>query len=141
MWLLLDMILLCPVMIQLVNTMSTLIIVIFRLPFPPSLSPPLALFLPFTFLLPSSLFRFRYCSACKQHRDASKRIEIWKLPSILLIHLKRFFSKYYLAIILSLCSLDVFCYYRFSYDGMWRQKKQNFVDFPFRYITLHQVSM
>ena len=32
----------------------------------------------------------RYCSSCKQHRDASKRIEIWKLPAILLIHLKRF---------------------------------------------------
>ena len=101
------MILLCPAKIQLVNTMSTLIIVFLSLP--PSLSPPLALFLPFTFLLPSSLFRFRYCSACKQHRDASKRIEIWKLPSILLIHLKRFFSKYYLAIILSLFSLDVVC--------------------------------
>jgi ubiquitin carboxyl-terminal hydrolase 8 len=31
-----------------------------------------------------------YCSTCHQHRDASKRIEIWKLPPILLIHLKRF---------------------------------------------------
>lgn len=48
-----------------------------------------------------------FCSSCKTHREASKRIEIWKLPPILLIHLKRF-----------------------SFEGMWRQKKQNFVDFP-----------
>ena len=46
------------------------------------------------------------CVKCKQPRDACKRIEIWKLPPILLIHLKRF-----------------------SFEGMWREKRQNLVDF------------
>lgn len=32
----------------------------------------------------------RVCVKCKQPRDAYKRIEIWKLPPILLIHLKRY---------------------------------------------------
>lgn len=31
-----------------------------------------------------------YCSNCKEHRQASKQIEIWKTPDILTIHLKRF---------------------------------------------------
>ncbi|XP_077997082.1 ubiquitin carboxyl-terminal hydrolase 8-like [Glandiceps talaboti] len=48
-----------------------------------------------------------YCPRCKVHREANKRIEIWKLPHILLIHLKRF-----------------------SYEGVWRHKLQTYVDFP-----------
>lgn len=31
-----------------------------------------------------------YCSDCKEHREASKQIEIWETPDILSIHLKRF---------------------------------------------------
>lgn len=31
-----------------------------------------------------------YCKKCKTHRDAAKRIDIWRLPPILLIHIKRF---------------------------------------------------
>lgn len=31
-----------------------------------------------------------YCSDCKEHRQASKQIEIWSTPDILSIHLKRF---------------------------------------------------
>ncbi|XP_006814000.1 ubiquitin carboxyl-terminal hydrolase 8-like [Saccoglossus kowalevskii] len=48
-----------------------------------------------------------FCPKCKVHREANKRIEIWKLPHILLIHLKRF-----------------------SYEGVWRHKLQTDVDFP-----------
>ncbi|XP_070547285.1 LOW QUALITY PROTEIN: ubiquitin carboxyl-terminal hydrolase 8-like [Ptychodera flava] len=48
-----------------------------------------------------------YCPRCKVHREANKKIEIWKLPYILLIHLKRF-----------------------SYEGVWRHKLQTYVDFP-----------
>ncbi|EDV23557.1 uncharacterized protein TRIADDRAFT_58322 [Trichoplax adhaerens] len=31
-----------------------------------------------------------YCSKCKQHRVATKKLEIWKLPPILIVHMKRF---------------------------------------------------
>lgn len=31
-----------------------------------------------------------YCSKCKCHRDATKKIDLWVLPPILIIHLKRF---------------------------------------------------
>ena len=31
-----------------------------------------------------------YCSKCKQHQRASKKIDIYKSPNILIIHLKRF---------------------------------------------------
>jgi len=47
------------------------------------------------------------CPRCKCKRDAIKRMVIWKLPHILLIHLKRFY-----------------------YQGMWRQKITANVDFP-----------
>ncbi|XP_076314918.1 ubiquitin carboxyl-terminal hydrolase 8-like [Tachypleus tridentatus] len=47
------------------------------------------------------------CPRCKQKRDAEKKLAICKLPQILIIHLKRF-----------------------SYEGMWRRKLQNYVDFP-----------
>ncbi|KAF7494757.1 Ubiquitin carboxyl-terminal hydrolase 8 [Sarcoptes scabiei] len=47
------------------------------------------------------------CQECKQKRDAEKCTIIWRLPQILIIHLKRF-----------------------TYDGMWRQKISTFVDFP-----------
>ncbi|CCF58753.1 hypothetical protein KAFR_0F01560 [Kazachstania africana CBS 2517] len=31
-----------------------------------------------------------YCPHCKEHRQASKRIQLWNTPDVLLIHLKRF---------------------------------------------------
>lgn len=47
-----------------------------------------------------------FCPKCRQRREASKRIQIWKLPRILVVHLKRF-----------------------QYEGMWRQKLQTAVNF------------
>jgi len=36
-----------------------------------------------------------YCPTCKLHVQAFKKLDLWKLPNILVIHLKRFnFSKY-----------------------------------------------
>jgi ubiquitin carboxyl-terminal hydrolase 4/11/15 len=32
----------------------------------------------------------RYCASCKSHRAAQKRIDIWKCPPVLIVHLKRF---------------------------------------------------
>merc|ERR1719361_1721189 len=31
-----------------------------------------------------------YCSVCSSHQPASKKLQIWRLPPILIIHLKRF---------------------------------------------------
>jgi ubiquitin C-terminal hydrolase len=31
-----------------------------------------------------------YCSHCKQHIQAEKRMSIWRLPPVLIVHLKRF---------------------------------------------------
>ncbi|ESQ33499.1 hypothetical protein EUTSA_v10006750mg [Eutrema salsugineum] len=37
-----------------------------------------------------------YCPACKEHRQANKKLDLWKLPDILVIHLKRFtYSRYF----------------------------------------------
>ncbi|OCT86909.1 ubiquitin carboxyl-terminal hydrolase 8 isoform X2 [Xenopus laevis] len=54
-----------------------------------------------------------HCSNCKTQRVATKKIEIWKLPPILLVHLKRF-----------------------SFEGRWRQKLQSYVDFPLECLDL-----
>ena len=31
-----------------------------------------------------------YCSKCKEHREATKKLDIWTLPPVLIVHLKRF---------------------------------------------------
>uniref|UniRef100_A0A1I8AQH0 ubiquitinyl hydrolase 1 n=1 Tax=Steinernema glaseri TaxID=37863 RepID=A0A1I8AQH0_9BILA len=31
-----------------------------------------------------------YCPQCKEHRQASKKLDLWKLPDTLIVHLKRF---------------------------------------------------
>mgnify|MGYP000082206448 FL=1 len=53
-----------------------------------------------------------YCPGCKEHVQAFKKMDIWKLPPVLVFHLKRF-----------------------SYEmGDWstrREKLEEFVDFPF----------
>jgi len=49
-----------------------------------------------------------FCSDCKEFRQASKKFDIWRLPDILIVHLKRF-----------------------SYTRLWREKISTYVDFPF----------
>uniref|UniRef100_A0A8C4NYN4 Ubiquitin carboxyl-terminal hydrolase 8 n=1 Tax=Dicentrarchus labrax TaxID=13489 RepID=A0A8C4NYN4_DICLA len=56
-----------------------------------------------------------FCRHCKAHRDSTKKLEIWKVPPILLVHLKRF-----------------------SYEGRWKQKLQTFVDFSLDNLDLAQ---
>uniref|UniRef100_A0A3P8W1L6 Ubiquitin carboxyl-terminal hydrolase 8 n=1 Tax=Cynoglossus semilaevis TaxID=244447 RepID=A0A3P8W1L6_CYNSE len=56
-----------------------------------------------------------FCRHCKAHRDSTKKLEIWKVPPILLVHLKRF-----------------------SYEGRWKQKLQTYVDFPLDSLDLSQ---
>lgn len=59
------------------------------------------------------IFDFRYCPNCKEHRQASKKLDIWRLPEILIVHLKRF------------------TYKRFTKD-----KLETFVDFPIEELNL-----
>ncbi|XP_047437089.1 ubiquitin carboxyl-terminal hydrolase 8 isoform X2 [Mugil cephalus] len=56
-----------------------------------------------------------FCRHCRAHRDSTKKLEIWKVPPILLVHLKRF-----------------------SYEGRWKQKLQTTVDFPLDSLELAQ---
>lgn len=50
-----------------------------------------------------------YCSQCKKHQEATKKIDLWRLPEILVVHLKRF-----------------------SYSSIWRDKIDAFIDFPLK---------
>uniref|UniRef100_A0A4W3HLP2 Ubiquitin carboxyl-terminal hydrolase n=1 Tax=Callorhinchus milii TaxID=7868 RepID=A0A4W3HLP2_CALMI len=49
----------------------------------------------------------RYCPNCKQHQQATKKLDLWSLPPVLVVHLKRF-----------------------SYSRYWRDKLDTLVDFP-----------
>ncbi|XP_014770306.1 ubiquitin carboxyl-terminal hydrolase 15 isoform X1 [Octopus bimaculoides] len=48
-----------------------------------------------------------YCPQCKKHQQATKKFDLWSLPNILVIHLKRF-----------------------SYNRYWRDKIDTLVEFP-----------
>lgn len=38
----------------------------------------------------------RYCPKCKIHQQATKKFDLWSLPDVLIIHLKRFsYNKYF----------------------------------------------
>lgn len=54
-----------------------------------------------------------YCPGCKKHRQASKKLDLWRLPEILVIHLKRF-----------------------SYNRFMKNKLEAFVDFPIHDLDL-----
>eukprot|EP00730_Choanoeca_flexa_P019041 TRINITY_DN9286_c0_g1_i2.p1 TRINITY_DN9286_c0_g1~~TRINITY_DN9286_c0_g1_i2.p1 ORF type:complete len:1088 (+),score=261.20 TRINITY_DN9286_c0_g1_i2:62-3325(+) len=55
------------------------------------------------------------CPRCKCHRKAVKSLGIWRLPKVLIIHLKRF-----------------------TYDGPFRDKLQTQVDFPIRQLNMRE---
>uniref|UniRef100_A0A3B4X5M9 Ubiquitin carboxyl-terminal hydrolase n=1 Tax=Seriola lalandi dorsalis TaxID=1841481 RepID=A0A3B4X5M9_SERLL len=50
-----------------------------------------------------------YCPVCKKHQLATKKLDLWSLPEVLIIHLKRF-----------------------SYTKFTREKLDSIVDFPLR---------
>ena len=54
-----------------------------------------------------------YCSACKQHQQASKKIDLWAAPAVLILHLKRF-----------------------SFTSTYRDKLDMKVDFPIEGLDL-----
>ncbi|CAI9105817.1 OLC1v1004831C2 [Oldenlandia corymbosa var. corymbosa] len=54
-----------------------------------------------------------YCPVCKKHCQASKKLDLWRLPEILVIHLKRF-----------------------SYSRFSKNKLETYVDFPIHDLDL-----
>ncbi|XP_011409062.2 PREDICTED: ubiquitin carboxyl-terminal hydrolase 15-like [Amphimedon queenslandica] len=54
-----------------------------------------------------------YCPQCKEHVQASKKFDLWKMPEILVIHLKRF-----------------------SYNRYFRNKIESKVEFPLENLDL-----
>ncbi len=52
-------------------------------------------------------FLFRFCPSCQKPQQATKKFDLWSLPSILVISLKRF-----------------------SFNRYWRDKLDTHVDFP-----------
>lgn len=53
----------------------------------------------------------RYCPSCQKHQQATKKFDLWTLPKILVVHLKRF-----------------------SYSRYWRDKLDTVVEFPVRWV-------
>ncbi|XP_027082554.1 ubiquitin carboxyl-terminal hydrolase 8 [Coffea arabica] len=54
-----------------------------------------------------------YCPVCKKHCQASKKLDLWRLPEVLVIHLKRF-----------------------SYSRFLKNKLETYVDFPVHNLDL-----
>ncbi len=54
-----------------------------------------------------------YCSECKTHQPSTKKFDLWSLPPVLVIHLKRF-----------------------SYSRLYRDKIETQVDFPLNDLDL-----
>ncbi|KAJ2389718.1 hypothetical protein GGI05_003418 [Coemansia sp. RSA 2603] len=56
-----------------------------------------------------------YCSQCKEHRRATKKFDLWAVPEVLVVHLKRF-----------------------HHSRAWRDKIDVLVDFPLESLDLTQ---
>nr|XP_048280118.1 ubiquitin carboxyl-terminal hydrolase 4 isoform X3 [Myodes glareolus] len=56
-----------------------------------------------------------YCPTCKKHQQATKKFDLWSLPKILVVHLKRF-----------------------SYNRYWRDKLDTVVEFPVRSLNMSE---
>uniref|UniRef100_A0A452ITD6 Ubiquitin carboxyl-terminal hydrolase 4 n=1 Tax=Gopherus agassizii TaxID=38772 RepID=A0A452ITD6_9SAUR len=56
-----------------------------------------------------------YCPKCKKHQQATKKFDLWSLPRILVVHLKRF-----------------------SYSRYWRDKLDTVVEFPIRDLSMSE---
>ncbi|XP_046879026.1 ubiquitin carboxyl-terminal hydrolase 15-like isoform X2 [Hypomesus transpacificus] len=56
-----------------------------------------------------------YCPSCKQHQQASKKLDLWALPPVLVVHLKRF-----------------------SYSRYMRDKLDALVEFPLRDLDMSE---
>ena len=68
------------------------------------------------FLYPRSDDKYditRYCPNCQKHQQATKKFDLWSLPEVLIIHLKRF-----------------------SYNRYWRDKIDTVIEFPLKNLDM-----
>jgi len=56
-----------------------------------------------------------YCPRCEKHQQATKKFDLWQLPKVLVIHLKRF-----------------------SYSRYWRDKLDTFVEYPTKGLNMRK---
>lgn len=56
-----------------------------------------------------------YCPNCQKHQQATKKFDLWSLPEVLVIHLKRF-----------------------SYNRYWRDKIDTLIEFPVNNLDMTQ---
>ncbi|KAK9103955.1 hypothetical protein Sjap_021209 [Stephania japonica] len=62
-----------------------------------------------------------YCPNCKEHRQATKKLDLWRLPEILIVHLKRFSYNQYLKdkldafVSFPICNLDLSKYIKSNF--------------------------
>lgn len=71
------------------------------------------------FLFPLSyISNPRYCSVCRDFVQAHKKFDFWRLPNILVVHLKRF-----------------------RYQGQWKDKLNTNVIFPIEGLDLSHLQL
>lgn len=56
-----------------------------------------------------------YCPQCKDHKEATKKFDLWSLPKVLIIHMKRF-----------------------SYSRFWRDKIDTLIEFPIQDLDMSE---
>jgi len=71
-----------------------------------------------------------YCGGCKDFVQASKKFDLWKLPELLVVHLKRFSYTRFVQVyhVVERCDDADGCVS--VADRVWRDKIDTFVDFP-----------
>ncbi|XP_056315195.1 ubiquitin carboxyl-terminal hydrolase 15 [Danio aesculapii] len=81
-----------------------------------------------------------YCPSCKQHQQATKQLDLWSLPPVLVVHLKRFsYSRYMRDKLDTLVEFPLrythtYTYtHTHSYSRYMRDKRDTLVEFPLRY--------
>lgn len=71
----------------------------------------------------------RYCPQCKELKGATKKFDLWKLPQVLVIHLKRFsYDKCVFCQRASCCCVTVFHMYMYIHFTASQFRDRRFLD-------------
>jgi ubiquitin C-terminal hydrolase len=71
-----------------------------------------------------------YCNKCKEQRDINKKLELYRLPKILIIQLKRFQSQR--------SNSKSSNFFSMAYAQVMQEKVGDFVDFPVTELDLRE---